>query len=265
MPTVTLLTKVYNNLQLKIVDKFLKSILKGLRVETKVCGVTPRGWVQIAVSGDDESVALRYLADEMGLCPTHLEHVEKFSTIKGRVTSLKKSKGQLFIDVGVFSPKTVDATITLQHLQTQLVDGRKVALKKFFELFGFCESLPLTVKICSINKEESRIEAVLSEKQLTQYRNWMQSLLDRLIILGASHDEVKFTLKTAWCNRDIVDIEPLGLFDYAVMCKLGTDAAGLIPKIGKQLRSAPLSIFNPKEILEFLGDSSYRANCCSLG
>jgi len=254
MPTVTLLTKVYNNFQLKLVDKFLKSTLKGLRVETKIWGVTSRGWIQIAVSGEDENVALRYLADEMGLCPTYIEHVEKHSLIKGRITDLNKSKSQLFIDVGVFSPKIVDATIILQHLQAQLVDGRKVALKKFVELFGFYESLPLTVKISSINKEESRVEAMLSEKQLAQYRNWARSLLDRLIVLGAPLHEVKLALKMAGCNRDVVDIEPLGLFEYAVVCKLGTDATGLIPKIGKNLRKATFSIFNPKEILEFLGD-----------
>jgi hypothetical protein len=92
MPTVTLLTKGYNDFQLKLVDKLLKSMLKGLNVEAEICGVTPRRWVQIAVSGEDEKVALRYLADEMGLCPTRLERVEKFSTIKGRITDLKKKQ-----------------------------------------------------------------------------------------------------------------------------------------------------------------------------
>jgi len=264
MPVVTLLTKVYSNFQQGFVNKFLKSTLKGLKVETKICGVTSRGWVQIAVSGDDEKVALRYLADQLGLCPIHLEDVRKFATIKGRITSLGKSKGELNIDIGIFSPSVVDAAIPLHHLQAQLVDGRIVALKKFIELFGFRDNLPLTIKIVSIDKEKSHIEAVLSEKQLREYRNWTKSLLDRLTILGASLYEVRSALKIAGCLRDVVGIEPLGLFEHSVICKLGTDAAGLIPKIGRNLRSATLSIFNPKEILEFLGDSSHRASYCSL-
>ncbi len=256
MPTITLLTKVYNNIQLKFVDKSLKSTLKGLKIETKICGVTPRGWVQITVSGEDEKVALHHLADEIGLCPTYLEHVGRFSTIKGCITALNKSDDKIHADIGVFSPNIVDATIPLNFLQAQLVDGRKVVLKTFVELFGFCENLPLTVKIFDINSEKSQICAVLSEKQIIQYRNWTRSLLDRLIILGAPLYEIRLALKIAECNRDVVSIEPLGLLEYAVACKLGTDAAGLIPKIGKKLLNATFSIFNPRKNLEFLGDYS---------
>ncbi|MCW3993123.1 MAG: DUF2110 family protein, partial [Candidatus Bathyarchaeota archaeon] len=81
MPTITLSTKVYNNFQLKLVDEKLKSMLKGLKVETKICGVSSRGLIQIAISGEDERVALNYLDGEIGLGPTFLEHVEKFSTV----------------------------------------------------------------------------------------------------------------------------------------------------------------------------------------
>ena len=256
MPTVTLLTKVHNDFQLKLVDKNLKSTLKGLKVKTEICGLTPRGWVQIAVSGDDEKIALHHLADEIGLCPMHLEHVEKFSTMKGRVTSLNKSSETIYVDIGVSSPNIVDAAIPVSHLQAQLVDGRKVALKKFVELFGFCEHLPLTVEILEINEEKSRIEAMLSERQIVQYRNWIKSLLDRLIILGASLYDVRSALKIAGLNRDVINIEPLGLLEHAVVCKLGTVAVGLIPKIGKKLWDANFTVFSPKKILEFLDYST---------
>lgn len=251
---MTLSTKVYNNFQMKFVGKFLESKLEDLSVETKICGVTSRGWIQIAMSGEDENVALRYLADEIGLCPTHLEHVEKFSIIKGQITGLNKSKGELHVDIGVFSPNIIDAAIPLQHLQAQLIDGKKTALKKLIELFGFCKNLPIHVKIHSIDKEKSHIKAMLSEKQLVRYRGWTGSLLDRLTILGASQEEVEFALKIGGCNRDVVAVEPLGLFEHAVVCKLGTDAVGLIPRIGKNLRNATFSIFNPREILAFLGE-----------
>jgi len=255
MPTVTLMTKVYDNFQLKFVSQFLKSTFKDLKVEIKICEVAPRGRVQIAVSGEDEKVALNYLADKIGLCPVHLQHINKYSQIKGSITSLNKSRNELYIDVGVFSPTIVDAIIPLHSLQSQLTEGRKVALKKIAELFGFCENLPLTVKILDVNKEKSRIEAIFSKMQIIRYRNWTKSLLDRLIILGASLYDVRVALKMAKCNRDVISIEPLGLFEYAIVCKLGTDAAGLIPKIGKNLRSVALTTFNPRKIIAFLGDS----------
>jgi hypothetical protein len=252
MLTVTLHAKAYNNFQLKLIDKLLKSKIKGLNVKTEVSGITPRRWVQITVSGEDEKVAVHYLADEIGLCPTHLEDMAKFSTIKGYIIGMDKSKGELLVDIGVFSPKIIDATISLQYLQAQLVDGRKIAFKKIVELFGFCENLPLTVKILNIDKEKNHVEAMLAEKQLTQYRSWTKSLLDQLIILGSSIYEVRLTLRKAGLNRDVLNVEPLGLFEFAVMCKLGTDAAGLIPKVGKNLRSAAFTVFNPKKVLAFL-------------
>lgn len=252
MPIVTLSTKVYSDLQLKLIEKLLESMLKGLKVDTEIRGVTPRRWVRIEVSDEDEKVALRYIADEIGVCPTLLKNVEKFSTIRGYVSSIDKK--ELRVDVGVFSPNTIDATVPLQHLQAQLADGRKIALKKLAELFGFCQNLPLTVKVCSVDKENSHIEAMLSEKQVTLYRSWTKSLLDRLVILGASFNEVMLALKQARCNRDVVDVEPLGLFEHAIVCKLGTDAKGLIPKIGKKLWNANFSIFNPRKTLKFLGD-----------
>jgi hypothetical protein len=252
MPIVTLLTKAHNNLQLSHVDKFLKSKFEGLRIMTNVVGTTPSGWIQLTVSGEDEKVALHYLDDQIGLCPTSLEHVERFLVTKGYLTLESQSKYDLYVDIGVFSPDIVHARIPLQHLQAQLVDGRKIALRKLSELFGFCENLLLTVKISNIDSDESRVEAVLSEKQLIQYGNWMNSLLDRLIIIGSSEHEIEWAVKKAGLDRDVVGVQSLAFFEHAVVCKLGTDAVGLIPKIGKTLRNATFTIFDPRKIIEFL-------------
>lgn len=250
MPTVALSTKVYSNVQLKLVDKNLKSMLKGLKVETKICRVSSRGWVEIAVSGEDAKVATHYIAEEIGLCPTLLENVAKFSTVRAYVTVFNKR--ELNVDLGIFSPSILDASIPLQHLQAQLVDGRKTALKNIAELYGFIKNLPLWVKVYAINEENNHVEAVFSERQLALYRSWTKSLLDRLVVLGVSFNRVILALRRTKCNRDVVNIERLGLFEHAIVCKLGTDAAGLIPKIGGKLWNASLSVFNPRQIIEFL-------------
>ena len=254
MPAVTLLAKIYSNSQLGLADKFLKSKTEGLRVETKKIESTSRGWIKLEISGEEENVALHYLADEIGLCPERLENLQKFSTIEGRITNLNRDKEQLHIDVGVYSPDVVDAAIPLQSLQAQLVDGRKIALKKCAELFGFYENLPLTVKISNVDGEKKHIDATLSEKQLERYGDWTKSLLDRLVVLGAPEFGVRSALEKAGLARDIVDVESLGLFEYVVVCKLGTDARGLIPKIGRRLRHAAFSVFNPREVYGFLGN-----------
>jgi hypothetical protein len=256
MLAVTLFAKVYSTSQLKLVDEFLRSTLRGLDVAINSVRVVPHRWVQVSVSGEDETVALHYLADEIGLCPASLEEIKRFSVLRGRITAMNENSDKLFVDIGVYMPETINVTIPLQHLQAQLLDGRKVALKEIAELYGFCENLPLGIKISNIDVERKLIEAVISEEQLVLYGKWTKSLLDRLIILGASLEEIRFALKIARCNRDVVNIEPLGLFEYAVVCKLGTDAKGLIPKIGRSLRNASFTVFDPKRVLNFVGYSA---------
>jgi hypothetical protein len=234
-----------------MIKEVLKSDLEGLNAELEVSEAAFPGWVRIAISGEDENTTLNYLTREFGRCPETLESVERFSTIKGRIKALDKSNTQVSVDVGVFAPRMAEATIPLFRLQGQLVDGRKVALAKLIELFGFCENFPLNVKILSVDVLQNHVEATLAEKQLLQYQNWTRSLLHRLIILGARLRDVELAVEKAGFGRDVVSIEALGLLEYAVVCKLGTDARGLIPKVGRYLSKAVFSVFNPERILEF--------------
>jgi hypothetical protein len=252
MTTLTLLAKVGSPNRLQQIEKVLKLAFEGLEVETKILGIVAGRWVQIALTGEDEKIATNYVIKEVGVCPSNLENVRKVSTLKGYIANFKKNGGELPIDVGVFQPKIVYATIPLRHLQAQLVDGRKVALGKIAELYGFCEDLPVNVKIKHLNEDESHIEAELSSEQVGKYMVWQESLLDRLLVLGPSLHEIKMTLKRAKLDRDVIDVESLGTFEHALTCKLGTDAAGLIPKIGRTFKNAKFSVFNPKRVRRFL-------------
>jgi hypothetical protein len=252
LTTLTLLTRIYGFNQLSQVDKALKLLFEGLDVEAKILGIAADRWVQVALAGEDEGIAANYIAKEVGFCPASFESVKKFSTLNGYVTDLEKSREELSVDVGVFQPKIVYATIPLRHLQAQLVDGRKIALRKIVELFGFCEGLPINAKVVRVNEEESRMEAELSTRQVEKYDDWQESLLDRLIVLGSSAYEVKTGLERARLERDIFSVEPLGMFEHALVCKLGTDAAGVIPKIGRILKNARFAVFNPRRITGFL-------------
>ena len=252
MTTLTLLTKISNDNQLKQIDKALKLEFEGLEVEAKILGTVADGWVQIALAGEDEGIATNYVIKEIGLCPSSFGNVKKFSTPNGYISILKKNGEELSVDVGVFEPKVVHAIIPLRRLQAQLMGGRKIGLGKIAELFGFCKGLPVSVKVTRLSEEESFIEAELSALQVEKYEGWRESLLDRLIVLGSSLYEVKRTLDYARLNRDIISVEPLGMFEHALACKLGTDAAGLIPKIGWVLKDARFVVFNPKRLREFL-------------
>ena len=80
------------------------------------------------------------------------------------------------------------AAIPIAVLQAQLADGKKVDLKRIAEAYGLQENMPLHVKllIWTSEDEDGRLQAELSATQIDKYRFWQLSLLDRLIVLGAT-------------------------------------------------------------------------------
>ena len=252
MTTLTLLARAHNTSQLNQVGDALNLSLEGLEVEAKILGTAAGKWVQIDLTGEDETIATNYIAKEIGFCPANFDEVKKHSTLKGYITDFGKNKEELTIDIGVFQPKNVHTAISLHSLQDQLVIGRSVALKEIGKLFGFCNGLPLTIKVTDLNEEPHTIKPELSAWQVEKYEVWKKTLLDRLIVLGVATREVNNALEYAKLNRDVINVEPLGMFEHALACKLGTDAAGLIPKIGRILRNAKFAVFNPRRLLRFL-------------
>jgi hypothetical protein len=248
MTTLTLLTKIYNTHQLKQINSTLEDLLGGLSVEATVTGTVAGRWVQLDVSGEDEGVATKLLEKEAGFCPTNLENVKKFSALKGYVTNLEKSTENLQMDIGVFEPKTVHAVVPLNHLQAHLMEGKKISLKKLSELWGICENLPLEIKVLEVDPEQNLVEAELQATQIRKLVLWKESLLDRLLVMGAPLYEVNSAVEQEELTRDVIDVESLGMFEHALVCKLGTDAAGLIGRIGRRLRKAKFTVFNPKNL-----------------
>lgn len=249
MPIVTLLEKAYGSSSPEAFEPIFSPLFKGLKVGLKVLGKTDRGWIQVDVSGEDRAVALRFLDQEIGLAPISVDKLKKFSVIRGKVVYSGKSKNELHIDIGIFSPKTCDATIPLRKLQAQLADGKKVPMNKLIELYCLYDNLPLTVKLVSnVDAQKGNVEAELSEAQLSQITHWITVFLDRLIVLGAHSSDVEHAVRVSKHARDVVKIEPLGVLEHAVLCKLGTDAVGLVPRLGRFLPTATLVPFCPREI-----------------
>jgi len=255
MTTLTLLVKASNLGQVKQIDELLKTQFEELDVEVKVLTSSANRWVQVSLSGEDEAIATSYINKEIGTCPTSLENTKNYPVLKGYISKLDLNKQELIVDIGIFEPKIVLATIPLACLQAQLVDGRKVDLKKIAEIYGIAERSPLGIKTLSSNVEEVEgLQAELAVEQVEKLRAWQQSLLDRLIILGASNDRIENVLERTRLNRDVIDIETLGMFEHALTCKLGTNAAGLVSIVGRYLRNSVFVVFNAQKSIDFLGD-----------
>ena len=153
------------------------------------------------------------------------------------------------MDIGVFSPETYDAVIPLQRLQAQLADGKKLPLQRLVELFCLYDNFPLKVKIVQdVDVQKNWIEAELSEAHLSQITSWIRSSFDRLVVLGAFFSDADRAVKLSRHFRDVIKIESLGMLEHVVLCKLGTDAVGLIPKLGRFLPDAVFVPFSPRKI-----------------
>jgi hypothetical protein len=257
MTDLTLLVKTSSARQLKQIDDLLKSEFENLSVDVKVLGNSAGNWVKVSISGEDEVIATSYINKKIGTSPISIKKVNKFSIFKGYISKIDTATQELRVDIGIFEPKIIQATIPLAYLQAQLADGKKIDLQKISEIFGFKENLPLSIKVTRLNDEESEaLQAELSASQIERMRLWQQSLLDRLIILGASVGEIETVLERTRLNRDIIGIEELGLFEHALTCKLGTDAAGLVSKVGRYMRNSRFIVFNPKKLVERIGESA---------
>ncbi len=230
----------------------LKAEFEDLDVEVTVLGKTINKWVQVSLSGEDAAIAANYIKKEIGTCPTTLVSVQDSLVLKGYISKVDANKQHLKVDVGVFEPKVTQAIVPLTRLQAQLANSKEVALKKIAEIYGLVEGLPLTIKITLASGED--LQAELSATQLERLHGWQQSLLDRLIILGASKETVESVLERTRLTRDVIDVEVLGMFEHALTCKLGTDATGLIPRIGKYMRNSTFVVFNSQKIRKFLGE-----------
>ncbi len=255
MTTLTLLVKASNLGQAKQVDELLKTQFGELDVDVEVLTSTANRWVRVELSGEDEAIATSYVNKEIGTCPTSLENAKSYPVLRGFVSKVDLGKQELVVDVGIFEPKIILATVSLTCLQAQLLDGRKADLKKIAENYGLVERSPLSIKPLSLISEDAEgLEAELSVDQVEKLHDWQQSLLDRLIVLGASKETIENVLERTRLTRDVINIETLGMFEHALTCKLGTNAAGIVGIVGRYLRNSVFVVFNAKKSLDFLSE-----------
>jgi hypothetical protein len=255
MTKLTILVKAMNLGQAKLVDELLKTQFAELDVDVEVLTNTANRWVRVELSGEDEAIATSYINKEIGTCPTSLENAKSCPVLRGSVFKVDLGKQELVVDVGIFEPRIVLATVSLACLQAQLLDGRKADLKKIAENYGLVERSPISIKPNSLPSEEAEgLEAELSVDQVEKLHAWQQSLLDKLIVLGASKETIENVLERTRLTRDIIDIETLGMFEHALTCKLGTNAAGIVGIVGRYLRNSVFVVFNAKKSLDFLSE-----------
>ncbi|MEM1659307.1 MAG: DUF2110 family protein [Candidatus Jordarchaeales archaeon] len=254
---ITLLERVYGadvEDGLKSARMLLKKDFSELNVAIKEISLDDKGRLVVTLEGEDEEAAKNFLAQRYG-CTRSLSELKEGGVYRGHVVNPLYYGYGFYVDIGVVHPAPKDALVPLYKLRKQLVGDRKVPLRMIARAFCFVENLPVEVKVVKVDPARNKIEAELSEKEIERLNEWVKSKFDRVVVCGATRQQVRRAIIKSGHLRDIVAIERLGLMEHAIVCKYGTDAPGIIAEVGDYLRNATLRAFIPEEVRKIISSA----------
>jgi len=250
MKKLTVLEKVYGVIKPEELQPYFAGLCEGLDVKVWVVDATERGWINLEITGQDEEIAAKLIKKTVGTAPKNIEHLPKPPILKGKMLAIKDEG--IVVDIGVMEPEPIDAIIPLKTLRTQIADGKPLTTQEIAKTFTLEQNTPIHILIKGETKNKNLLEAEIAEKQIKIFQNWILFGLERLVVAGSTHHAIKKALKASKHWRDITRIERLGLLEHAILCKLGTEARGLIPELGPYLPTAKLAPFSPQKARELL-------------
>jgi len=253
---LTLLEKLYGPREAdtqRALSELLTSFISGLDAEAKFIGKDARGWIQVDVSGSDSTIVTNYLRKRFGLASSFAD-IHTPMVFKGKIVDSGKVGYGVYVDIGLSPPSSIDALIPLHRLRSHLADGRKLSSREIIDLFCLHDNFPLSIRLVEVDVEGKKIGAEPSDIQIKLFRDWLSSQLDRVIVLGAHYEQVALVLRKSGVNRYVAKVDELGFLEYAIACKLGTDAPGVIKALGQYLRGVQLCAFSPRKVSGILGE-----------
>lgn len=222
--------------------------LKGdLAASIKLDGFSQKGWARLDLQGEDSEVLKEILARDLGKAQTDLTDIEAQGVYEGIISS--RVNDNLEVDIGTELPTPVNVRVGLGALRAQLADGKPLRGSEIIQEYCLNPGSRATVRITRLEPEAHILEGWLADSQIDRLASWIATRLDRIQISDSFRREVEYAIKKSTIERDIVAVEPMTLTMHSVVCKLGTDAVGLIPKLGSVLRQRELNPFIPKRII----------------
>jgi hypothetical protein len=193
-------------------EAILHNDLSGLRVAHSL-HVTK--WISVTVSGPDEELAADLLTKKYG----KLHDVQRGDVVLAWLAAVNDEG--VTLDVGC-------KLVLVPHSRLKPL-GRGTA-PQVASRFGLIKCLPLEVILVEAN------EAEFTKNQIDTLWRWKKGT-DRINVNNATRAQIHSALKRTGHGRDVYAIERLGVLEHSIVCKQGTDAPGIIPRIGPFLDS----------------------------
>ncbi len=223
-------------------ERFLRREGGGLLVEWKIS--TRQGWLVVGVRGEDAEVFLNLLMDRFGTVPVDGSRVEKWDLLKGSVTGAGRVGFGVYVDLGVLEPVAKDGLFPLHRMRAQLADGVSKPCREIIEENGLMDGFPVRTRVTGLDGEKISLE--LSDETRELFLSWRRLPFDRVVAVGVMREEVESVVRAAGLQYDVIRIEPLSLFSQCLVCKKGTDAPGVIARVGGRLKGVRLAAYRAR-------------------
>ena len=224
-------------------SQFLRNNLvkqaKGLNVESEFN--LEGHWLQIRGKGEDIDAFLNLLKQEYGEAPVSRSNLEKWDVVTGFVTGAGRIGYGVYIDIGIQQPAPKDALYTLHRMRAQLADGETKSSREILDANALVDYMPLKVIVTELDGEKISVE--LTDEARDRLVSWRKYPFDRVIAVGADKALVENAVRSSGLDNDVVKVESLSLFVQSLLCKIGTDAPGVIAKVGSRLGGVSLSSY----------------------
>ena len=229
-------------------EKTVRSVKGELGASIRFDGFSRKGWARLDLDGEDSDVLSELLARDLGQARTNAANLEAQGVYQGIVSG--ETDNSLEVDIGIETPRPINVKIGLGALRAQLGDGKPLLSNQIIHEYCLIPGSRTTVRLTRLEPETQAVEGWLADSQIDRFSSLIATGLDRIKITECFLHEVENAVKKSRIERDTVSIESETLTMQSLVCKLGTDAVGLIPKLGKILRNRELDPFIPRRILK---------------
>jgi hypothetical protein len=218
----------------------------GLSSSARLVGFSKKGWAKVDIDGEDSEILSEIVTRKFGQAQVNIAQLELHENHMAIVNAVG---ADLEVDVGVEEPAPLSVNVSAKSLRAQLCDGKSLSCKEIAECYGIDTGSGLAIRIERLERDTGRIEAWLADSQIELFSDWIAPRLERVQVFNCTRQGIELAIRKANLGRDVISVEDNTLMTHSVVCKLGTDSIGLIPKLGAILRRSELKPFIPKRIL----------------
>lgn len=223
----------------QIIGRILAGKADGLKVQSDFA--LEGQWLRVRARGEDADAFLNLLREDMGEAPVSRRNLEKWDIVKGFVAGAGRIGYGVYLDIGIREPNPKDALLPLHRMRAQIADGQTLSAREILDKNALADYVPLKVSVTEFDGENISVE--LEDETRERIVSWKKYPFDRVLVVGADKSQVENSIRASGLQGDIIEVESLALFVQCLVCKIGTDAPGVIAKIGNRLRGMALKSY----------------------